>query len=78
MTESVYKVIELIGTSKDFLEERPRPRSKGPENLLGIFGLPKLPSSICNSMPRARSKPTAPSSKSRSNSRTDYSLERDG
>ena len=41
MAESVYKVIELIGTSKEIVRERPPPpRSIGPGNPSAIFALP--------------------------------------
>ncbi len=71
MTESVYKVIELIGTSKNPGKRPPPRRSKGPAKPSGISVSPKSSSSTCNWTPRARSKPTAPSSTSRSSSRTD-------
>ena len=61
MAESVYKVIELIGTSKDSWEKAATAAVTGPENPCAIFASPRSSRSICNSTPRARSKPTAPS-----------------
>ena len=71
MTESVYKVIELVGTSKNPGKRQPRQPSAGRENPCVTFASPKSSSSTFNSMRRARSKPTAPSSRSRSNSRAE-------
>ena len=76
MAESVYKVIELIGTSKDSWEKAAAAAvSRAGELLREICASPRSSSWTCNWTPAARSKPTAPSSASRSSSRISYNLE---
>ena len=70
MADSVYKVIELVGTSKESWEKAAAVAvNAGREIACAIFASPRSSSSTCNSTPRARSKPIAPSSTSPSNSK---------
>ena len=59
MTESVYKIIELVGTSTESGKRPPRQPSSEPASLLGISASRRSPNSICKST-EAKSKPTAP------------------
>ncbi len=61
MADSVYKVIELIGTSKDSWEKAAAAAVSRAGKSLRDLRVAEVSSSICNWTPRARSKPTAPS-----------------
>ena len=55
MPESVYKVIELIGTSSEFLGKGRRQRGRASlENLSGIFASRRSSNSTCNWTPREK------------------------
>ena len=60
MAESVYKVIELIGTSKESWEKAAAAAVSRAGKSCAISASPRSSSSICNWTPRARSRPTAP------------------
>lgn len=69
MPDSVYKVIQLIGTSKDSWKRLPRARSSRRQKHCENFASPKSSNSISSSMPAEKLKHTAPSSTSHSSSR---------
>ena len=60
MPESLYKVIELIGTSKESWEKAASAASAAPENPCATSVSPRSSSSICNWTPRGRSRRTVP------------------
>ena len=69
MPESIYDVIQLIGTSNESWERPPPTRSNKPPNLSAMFASQKSSNSICNWTRRERSKHIARRSSYRSNSR---------
>jgi len=75
MADSVYKVIELIGTSKDSWEKAAAVAVGRASKSLRELRVAEVCSSICSWTPRARLKPTGPSSTSRSNSKVREAIE---
>ena len=61
MAESVYKVIELIGTSKESWQKAADAAITRARKSCATSVSPRSSSSICNWTPRARSRRTAPS-----------------
>ena len=62
MSESVYKDIERLGTSKESREKAATGAVEQAAKRCAICASPRSSGSICNWTPRARSKPTVPSS----------------
>jgi len=61
MSESVYKVIELIGTSEESWEKAAKAAVDRAGKSLRDLRVAEVVKLDCNSTPRARSRPTAPS-----------------
>ena len=69
MADSVYKVIELIGTSKDSWEKAAKAAVDRASKSLRELRVAEVIQLDMQLMPRAGSKPIAPRSRSRSSSR---------
>ena len=69
MPESIYDVIQLIGTSNESWEKAAANAVEQPPNLSAMFASQKSSNSICNWTRRERSKHIARRSSYRSNSR---------
>ena len=74
MAESVYKVIELIGTSKESWEKAAAAAVSRTGKSLRELRVAEVAQLDLQLDARARSKPTAPSSRSRSNTRASEAM----